>query len=472
MCRALPLVGETQLEAPRRLPEDEQRHRATTSTRPIARVSYYEADDDADQYSGELQWSGTGFGERLEWQTSLFHLHEKAERNVLALPDHRRPDRRQTTDQTTNNKAYGAALHGSLRSSPTRFASRWAAAASRTSKQTWLQRDRSRKHLDLASDFRGCTGNLGTSRGPPRRPQADQRSQCRADVPRDDVGSRARLASVRRRPPALRQARPRLTRAAASAPGPSGEYKPEKIWAYAAGHEVRVLRPAPAREPRGLLLQLRGPAARDPRRPGAAHREHGRAHVRLGSRGRCLADRGTEPLGRGLVPADRDDRLLLARSRDATDQFQRKPGSAEREDAEANCGARGRRDSTRSSSDAGPATSVRTERDHQSPMRHCSATAAASTTSAATSSRAPRSGRSRSRGSTRFRSGRFGSLIPARPVHLAGRHLLPRLQPGLRPAGGLPPDRREADLDQPRAALDASRPSSRTSRTRRPSRTS
>jgi iron complex outermembrane receptor protein len=195
-----------------------------------ARISYYEASDDADQYSAELQWSGLAAQERLEWQASFFHLHEQAERSVFS-PGVDDPELYfQNIDQETDNKAYGAALHGtyslteSLRFS---LGGRWI----KDRKESWFERYVPQNN-DSATTFRGCEGNLGFQNPPlgPARPNEkcgvlDRETMWGAGFDWRPFGD-DHLLYVK------------LDRGAKTGgfrAGQPGGYLPERIWAYAAG---------------------------------------------------------------------------------------------------------------------------------------------------------------------------------------------------------------------------------------------
>jgi len=225
---ALPLLGETRLELlggfQKTIGGVKNDFDATD-----ARVSYYESSDDADQYSGELQWSGLAAAERLDWKASLFHLHEKAERDVVS-PGIDDPLFGQTIDQETDNKAYGAALHGTYALTDSlgfSLGGRWI----KDKKESWFQRFVTQS-ANAASQFRGCTGNL-SSQTPPLRPGRpndkcsllDRETMWGTGLDWRPFGD-DHLLYVK------------LDRGAKSGgfrAGAPGGYLPEKIWAYAAG---------------------------------------------------------------------------------------------------------------------------------------------------------------------------------------------------------------------------------------------
>jgi outer membrane receptor protein involved in Fe transport len=225
---ALPLLGETRLELlggfQKTIGGVKNDFDATD-----ARISYYEADDDADQYSGELQWTGLTAAERLEWKASLFHLHEQAERNVFS-PGIDDPLFGQTIDQETDNKAYGAALHGTYELTGTlRFSlgGRWI----KDRKESWFERFLFQA-VDPNSQFRGCTGNLGIQGPPPAPARTNEKCQLTDRETMWGTGLEWRPFGDDH----LLYAK--LDRGAKSGgfrAGMPGEYLPERIWAYAAG---------------------------------------------------------------------------------------------------------------------------------------------------------------------------------------------------------------------------------------------
>jgi iron complex outermembrane receptor protein len=75
------------------------------------------------EYSTDVRWSGTSLRERLNWQASLFYVHEKSEGTTITPSitvsdpvggDFRISSTELVRFQSTENKAYGAALHGEL----------------------------------------------------------------------------------------------------------------------------------------------------------------------------------------------------------------------------------------------------------------------------------------------------------------------------------------------------------------------
>jgi outer membrane receptor protein involved in Fe transport len=194
-----------------------------------AELSFYTADDTADQYNAELLWSGTGLTERLEWQTSLFHSHEKAERDVSAPGLNGNELGSLTSEQTTDNKAYGAALHGKMALTDAlafSLGGRWI----KDKKSTWLLRDAPGDPSD--GTFRGCTGNLNNL-GSPRRPGRAN------DSCSDEFRGTMWGAGLEWRPfgdnHLLYSKIDRGYKSGGFRASTVGGYDPERIWAYAAG---------------------------------------------------------------------------------------------------------------------------------------------------------------------------------------------------------------------------------------------
>lgn len=200
-----------------------------------ASVSYFTTADEADQYSGDLQWTGTALAERFEWQASLFHSHEKGQRHVDAPGLNGNFNGGQTSEQTTDNKAYGAALHG-------KFALTDALSLSlggryiKDRKSTWLLRDVPGLGGSAESGyrFRGCTGNLGAVAGPGGGQQPGDNPGC-SQIFRGRMWG----TGLEWRPfgdDHLLYARlDRGYKSGGFRASTVGEYKPERIWAYAAG---------------------------------------------------------------------------------------------------------------------------------------------------------------------------------------------------------------------------------------------
>jgi len=205
-------------------------------------LSGYRLDPDtADQYNGDLQWSGTGFAERLEWQTSLFYLHEQALRSVSApgLIPGTEGSQGLFSEQTTNNHSYGAGLHGTLALTD---ALNWSLGG------RWIRDDRHTLLLrqNLAETafggeqmFRSCHGALLTRQGSgpneplPNYPQKHN-SSCEETYRGKMWGT-----GLEWRPfgdeHLLYAKLDRGYKGGGFRAGTVGNFKPEKIWAYAAG---------------------------------------------------------------------------------------------------------------------------------------------------------------------------------------------------------------------------------------------
>jgi iron complex outermembrane receptor protein len=242
----LPLLGETHLKLIGGFQRTDARTRQDFDATE-AFLSYFTADDSAKQYSGELQWTGTGLGERLEWQSSLFHAHEKARREVEAIGVNGSEDGALFSDQTTNNKAYGAGLHGKLSLTDSLT---WSLGGRyvKDKKSTWMLRDAPSDPGPDPSDnstFRGCHGNLGVI-SPTRRQPAIPPHSC-TEVFRGMMWG----TGLEWRPfgddHLLYAKLDRGYKSGGFRASTVGGYEPERIWAYAAGtkseffdHRLRV----------------------------------------------------------------------------------------------------------------------------------------------------------------------------------------------------------------------------------------
>jgi iron complex outermembrane receptor protein len=224
---SLPLLGETEFKL---LGGFQQTQNAFLQDfdATSAPMSAYTYDDVADQYSGELQWFGGGFDDRLEWQMSLFHLHEQATR-YLETPDLLLNATNLTVDQETNNKAYGAALHGAYQlTDSVRFS--LGGRYIKDKKENWLLRFQ--PPFEDTRKFQGCTGNLGFLTLPYRPLEAnpgcsylDRQMMWGTGVEWRPFGDDHLLYA-------------KLDRGAKTGgfrAGQVGEYEPEKIWAYSLG---------------------------------------------------------------------------------------------------------------------------------------------------------------------------------------------------------------------------------------------
>jgi outer membrane receptor protein involved in Fe transport len=207
-----------------------------------ARIVAYGLDDKADQYSTELQWSGL-LGERLDWQTSLFYLHEKASRDV-DVPNLVQPNLRGTfLSQTTNNKSYGAALNTIYNFTEDLHFSlggRWI----KDRKRTFLDRYAYGTDVDREAIFRGCGGNLDYVANPIFNSNAQPPHF--GDNPKYPNHSCSTLqrgtmwgAGLDWRPfggdHLLYAKIDRGFKSGGFQAGAVGDYSPERIWAYAVG---------------------------------------------------------------------------------------------------------------------------------------------------------------------------------------------------------------------------------------------
>jgi iron complex outermembrane receptor protein len=189
---------------------------------------------EVDEYSSELQWSGSG-GERLRWQATLFFMRQKGEGNTTQEPAPRDPDNNPFTPmpreipleiiQEVENKSYGAALHGEYYLSESltfSLGGRWI----KDRKKTFLQRR-------SGASFQACVG-LNNIRRP--SPFEDP------DLPECEITDRGTMWGSRLewRPPTQDQLLfyagiDRGFKSGGFASGGVGNYKPEQIWAYTLG---------------------------------------------------------------------------------------------------------------------------------------------------------------------------------------------------------------------------------------------
>jgi iron complex outermembrane receptor protein len=226
----LPLLGETHLKLLGGFHKTINVFNQDFDTTDVALFAY-ELDDWANQYTGELQWSGM-LSEQLEWQTSLFYAHEKASRDVVT-PDLGGVGGGVESEQTTNNKSYGAALHGIYHFTDNlRFSLGGRFIKDRKSTELL----RTALAVTNENRFRGCTGNLGTDLIPgvgflvPGRANdecslVNRHTMWGSGLDWRPFGDDHLLYA-------------RIDRGAKSGgfrAGTVGEYLPEKIWAYSLG---------------------------------------------------------------------------------------------------------------------------------------------------------------------------------------------------------------------------------------------
>jgi iron complex outermembrane receptor protein len=226
---SLPLVGETEFKLLGGF-----QHTGSNFNQDFdatsASLSAFAYDDVARQYTGELQWLGGGFDDRLEWQMSLFHSHETAER-YLITPNLLTGIANLEVDQETDNKAYGASLHGTYQLTDA-LAFNLGGRLIKDEKENWLLRSNP-PMLSLPSRFQGCTGNLGVISTPRDRPLFDN--------PACSLTDREKMwgAGLEWRPfgddHLLYTRIDRGAKTGGFRAGQVGEYKPERIWAYSLG---------------------------------------------------------------------------------------------------------------------------------------------------------------------------------------------------------------------------------------------
>jgi hypothetical protein len=246
----LPVVGETHAKLLGGFQRTEQVFGQDFDATDRAGLAYSLDPDTADQYSGELQWSGTGFGERLEWKTSMFYLHEQAERDVNSPTLVPGQLGGLASFQTTDNESYGAALHGTLHLTDTLRLSLGGRFV-KDRKSTLLIRE-ARALTTPDARFRGCTGGLGIRDKRPgeRSPYSGRPYTFHAPVDRAPECSRTYRgvpwgAGIEWRPLGDEHLfYGKLDRGFKSGgfrAGAIGEYEPEKVWAYAVGSKSEFL---------------------------------------------------------------------------------------------------------------------------------------------------------------------------------------------------------------------------------------
>jgi hypothetical protein len=239
----LPLLGDTQVKLLGGFQETNQVFGQDFDATDRPGSAYTIDPDLARQYSGELQWLGSALEERLDWKLSLFHLHEKAERlanSPFLLPQ---PRSGLFSFQNTDNKSYGAAIHGGFQiTDSVRFTLGGRLVKDR--KSTLLFRET--VGSTTFDGFRGCQGDLNQriSRIGERNPYTGRLYEGSAPAKEP-----AQCTEIYRGTPwgAGLEWRPfgddhllyaRIDRGYKSGgfrAGTIGEYLPEKIWAYAFG---------------------------------------------------------------------------------------------------------------------------------------------------------------------------------------------------------------------------------------------
>jgi outer membrane receptor protein involved in Fe transport len=227
----LPVLGETHLKLLGGFQQTEQVFSQDFDASIVPLSAYSLDPDSADQYSAEAQWGGTSFGERVDWQASLFWLHEEADRHVAApslVPASPDETGGLLSDQTTDNSAYGAALHSGWQLTDVlRF--NLGGRLIKDRKSTNLLR--TNLGVNGSARNRGCRGDLGE--GPPAGPPIVS-EDCE-----DTFRGRMWGSGIEWRPfgddHMLYARLDRGYKSGGFRAGTVGRFDPEKIWAYAAG---------------------------------------------------------------------------------------------------------------------------------------------------------------------------------------------------------------------------------------------
>ncbi len=242
---ALPLLGESRLLAIGGFQHSETAFRWDFDGTDLVQ-SKLDQNRGAEQHTAELRWSGT-IAERVDWLMGSYFAREKGERELFAPALQQSEDGTSTnsfirTDQSTENKSYGAFAHGNWSITDTvRFelGGRWV----KDEKQTRLLRN-----LFIgtpnSNTFVGCTGPLGFRSTPggdagdllPGRANSDCELTFRGTSWgagldwRPFGGDHLLYANI-----------DRGYKSGGFRTGGRGEYKPEKIWAYALGSKSEFL---------------------------------------------------------------------------------------------------------------------------------------------------------------------------------------------------------------------------------------
>lgn len=105
----LPLVGATQVKS---ITAFQVTHPFTSQDEDGTDLQLFfgATEQEAEQWSQELQWFGSGWEDRLNWQASLFWLREETD-NFSGFEVELGGLKLLTIDQETENSSYGAALH-------------------------------------------------------------------------------------------------------------------------------------------------------------------------------------------------------------------------------------------------------------------------------------------------------------------------------------------------------------------------
>jgi outer membrane receptor protein involved in Fe transport len=243
---SLPLLGETQLKVLGGFQRTEQVFGQDFDATDRPSSGYSLDPDVADQYSGELQWTGSALEERLDWKASLFHLHEQAERDVNAPVLVPEVEGGLYSFQSTDNKSYGTALHGGFQLSDSlRF--NLGGRLIKDRKSTLLFREARVSPTTVSLRFRGCEGDLGDrgARLGERNPYTGQLydvNHAPVKVPpdcSDTYRGRTWGAGLEWRPfgddHLLYAKIDRGYKSGGFRAATVGKYLPERIWAYASG---------------------------------------------------------------------------------------------------------------------------------------------------------------------------------------------------------------------------------------------
>jgi iron complex outermembrane receptor protein len=191
------------------------------------------------EHVADARWSGTALDERLEWQTSFFFARERADASnrTLGFSLDETTGEGSTTDllteQSVENKSYGAALHGAYQIGDAvtlKLGGRWV-------------KDRKRSFLArlVADKFIVCTGKEGFN----ITQNPDGTRQFPPFIPDCDLTDRGTMwsSALEWRPAdghLLYVGIDRGFKSAGFQLGGVGEYGTEKIWAYSAGSKSEL----------------------------------------------------------------------------------------------------------------------------------------------------------------------------------------------------------------------------------------
>ena len=187
----------------------------------------------AHEYSTDLRWRGTGFDERFEWQTSLFFMRERGEATRLSprfvTSDDGSSSAEVTvrTDQFTENKSYGAAWHGAMHLSDSvkfELGGRWI----KDRKESVLSRV-------VSGELEGCDSQLGRITLPNGQSGFPPPPVCQEVFRGTMWGSRLEWRPQFADSQLFYLGIDRGHKAGGFGLGGIGSYLPEKIWAYTVG---------------------------------------------------------------------------------------------------------------------------------------------------------------------------------------------------------------------------------------------